>query len=53
MKSAHDHSHDHKHSDSQEQSKEKETAPIKKSSHTKKGKPSSKKLVKAKKVSKK
>ena len=53
LKSAHDHSHDHKHNDSQEQAKEKETSPTKKSTQAKKAKPSSKKIAKAKKVSKK
>ena len=53
LKSAHNHSREHKHSDSHEQSKTKKTVSAKKTDKSQKAKPLSKKLGKAKKVSKK
>ena len=53
LKSAHNHSREHKHNDSHEQSKTKKTVSAKKTDKTQKAKPLSKKLGKAKKVSKK
>ena len=53
LKSAHNHSREHKHNDSHEQSKTKKTVSAKKTDKSQKAKPLSKKLGKAKKVSKK
>jgi trigger factor len=53
LKSAHNHSREHKHNDSHEQSKTKKTVSAKKTGKSQKAKPLSKKLGKAKKVSKK
>ena len=53
LKSTHNDLHDHKHTDSQEQSNEKKITAKKKSSLVKKGKSTSKKPAKIKKVSKK
>jgi len=53
LKSAHEHSHDHKQGDSHEKAKEKKTASTTKTTQSKKAKPSNKKSIKTKKVSKK
>ena len=53
LKSAHNDLHDHKHTDSHEQSNDKKITAKKKSSLAKKGKSTSKKPAKIKKVSKK